>query len=125
MMLSAFTESMILSAPVVTAVIVAATDPLLPPLLPLPPPLSPHFPLQHLVDSCFALTTESMVLSAPAESIILSVGSAEMSIILSVGSAEMSIILSAHHAESSCLVVICYVTAVATKKKSAILTITN
>jgi hypothetical protein len=66
------------------------------PLSPLPPPSSPHFPLQLLVDCCLAPSAESMALSAHTESIILSVGGAEMSIILSVGGTETSIILSMH-----------------------------
>jgi hypothetical protein len=97
MMLSAFAESMILSAPVVTAVFVllptSYPSPL--PLLPPPPPLLPYFPLQLLVNCCLVPPAESMILSARAESIILS-----------EGGAEMSIILSAYHAESSHLVMI-------------------
>jgi hypothetical protein len=50
--------------------------PLPPPLLTLPLPPVPHFLLQ--------LFTESMILSAPAESIILSVGSTEGMILISV-----------------------------------------
>ncbi len=72
---------------VVTAVVLAATgvNPLPLPLLPLPQLSLLHFPLQLLVDCCLALSAES--------------------IILSVGGAEMCNILSVYHTKSSCLVV--------------------
>ncbi len=70
MMLSAFAESMILSAPVVTADIIAATNvkSITAATLPLLPPLSPHFPLKLLVDYCLAPPAERMILSVHAES---------------------------------------------------------
>jgi hypothetical protein len=71
-----------------------------PPLLPLPPPSLPNFPLQLIVDCCLVPPAESMILSAHAESIILS--ACAESLILSAGGAE-SVILSAGCAESMIL----------------------
>ncbi len=76
-----------------SSLLLPTSNPSLPALSPLLLSLLPHFLLQLLVDCCLALPAESMILSACAESIILSAGGAE-SIILSASSTESMMLSS-------------------------------